>query len=83
MAFNKLVGYGQDTEPDGAQGAVRSACRALPRDGFTSEDLGGSKGNEDTIDMQRSERVNCDPQGFQWNECPRTDGDNDHEDCCF
>lgn len=66
-----------DTGADSARDLVRSLTREVARSqGGTehaSSPLDGSKGNEDKIDVSLDERVNCDPQGFQYTDRPRDD----------
>lgn len=88
MPLKDKSDYGDDTFGDGAHaailGAQREAARAQGGTTLSRADVGSEKGNDDAIDMDLSERVNCDPQGFQWTDYPRSDseGHGGHE-CCY
>ena len=63
-----------DTESDNACDVVQSFARDLARSQGGTEHVQidpTDKGNDDGFDLDRSERVNCDPQGFQWTDQPR------------
>lgn len=88
MPLKDKSDYGDDTFGDGAHaailGAQREAARSQGGTQLTSADVGSSKGNDDAIDMERSERVNSDPQLFQWTDYPRSDREGHGGDsCCY
>jgi hypothetical protein len=72
------AGYeSSDTEPDDACDVVQAFALGLAREQGGTEHVmvdPTDKGNGDEFDLDASERVNCDPQAFQWNEqAPRSD----------
>ena len=88
MPLKDKSSYGDDTFGDGAHsailGAQREAARAQGGTQLSRADVGSEKGNDDAIDMERSERVHCDPQGFQWYDHPRSDNEgHGGYDCCY
>lgn len=71
---------GSDTESDSACEAVQSLVDQISREQGGTENVtidASEKGNDDGFDLSQSERVNSDPQNFQWNEQPR-EGSEDH-----
>jgi len=65
-----------DTSADNARDMVQGICRDAARSqgGTEHESFDPSdKGNDNGFDLDKDERVNSDPQLFQWNEQPRRD----------
>lgn len=71
-----------DTFRDSAIDAVQALSMQIAREQGGTEHVSfdpGEKGNDDGFDLERSETVHCDPQGFQWYESRRRDGANSPE----
>lgn len=65
-----------DTEADNACDVVQAFSRQIASEQGGTEHVSfdpTEKGNDDGFDLDRGERVNCDPQGFQWTDQPRDD----------